>query len=106
VANTLHALDDAQLSGLVSPKDKLMAMQIMIDHDLGYTLDAAKGSFDAAKDHPLASAAYLELGNQNSDIFTQDEQKFMREAVLKHSYPFGLDEPLDFHPGGQQKCDS
>jgi hypothetical protein len=96
VANTLNALDDAQLSGLVSPKDKLMAMQIMIDHDLGYTLDAAKGSFDAAKDHPLASAAYLERGGQNSSIFTPEDQAFMRDAVLKHSYPFGLERPLDF----------
>jgi hypothetical protein len=73
-----------------------MAMQIMIDHDLGYTLDAAKGSFDAAKDHPLASAAYLEKGGQNSSIFSLEEQAYMQKAVLKHSYPFGLDQPLDF----------
>jgi hypothetical protein len=73
-----------------------MAMQIMIDHDLGYTLDAAKGSFNAAKDHPLASAAYLEMGGQNSGIFSPEEQAYMQEAVLKHSYPFGLDQPLDF----------
>jgi hypothetical protein len=96
VAHTLNALDSERLSGLVSPKEKLMAMQIMIDHDLGYTLDAARGSLDASKDHPLASAAYLEFGKQNSSIFTDDDQKFMRDAVLKHSYPFGLDQPLDF----------
>jgi hypothetical protein len=68
----------------------------MIDHDLGYTLDAAKGDFGAAKDHPLASAAYLEFGNQNSSIFSPEEQAYMQDAVLKHSYPFGLDQPLDF----------
>jgi hypothetical protein len=96
VAHTLNALDNPQLSGLVSPKDKLMAMQIMIDHDLGYTLDAAKGDFGASKDHPLASAAYLEFGEQNSGIFTGPELDFMRDAVLKHSYPFGLDQPLKF----------
>jgi hypothetical protein len=93
VAHTLHALD--QVSN-VSPKEKLMAMQIMIDHDLGYTLDAAKGDFGAAKDHPLASAAYLEMGGQNSGIFSPEEQAFMRDAVLKHSYPFDLNRPLDF----------
>ncbi|MDR2371563.1 MAG: hypothetical protein LBD60_00215, partial [Puniceicoccales bacterium] len=49
VAHTLNALDQV---ADVSPKEKLMAMQIMIDHDLGYTLDAAKGDFGASKDHP------------------------------------------------------
>ncbi|MDR1590718.1 MAG: hypothetical protein LBR92_01850 [Puniceicoccales bacterium] len=104
VKHTLNALDDQQLNGLVSPKDKLMAMQIMIDHDLGYTLDAAKGDFGAAKDHPLASAAYLELGRQNSAIFSPEEQAYMRDAVLKHSYPFDLSRPLDFHTGGKENA--
>ncbi|MDR2721099.1 MAG: hypothetical protein LBB15_02310 [Puniceicoccales bacterium] len=99
VAHTLNALDSEQLSGLVSPKEKLMAMQIMIDHDLGYTLDAAKGDFGAAKDHPLASTAYMEFGGQASGVFTDDEQKFMRDAVLKHSYPFDLDKPFNFPAG-------
>jgi hypothetical protein len=79
-----------------------MAMQIMIDHDLGYTTDAAKGDFGAAKDHPLASAAYLELGGQNSGVFSPDEQAYMQDAVLKHSYPFGLDKPLDFTNNKEQ----
>jgi hypothetical protein len=96
VAHTLHALDQV---ADVSPKEKLMAMQIMIDHDLGYTLDAAKGDFGASKDHPLASAAYLELGGQNSGVFNEQDQAFMRDAVLKHSYPFGLDQPLKFLAG-------
>jgi hypothetical protein len=96
VAHTLNALDQV---ANVSPKEKLMAMQIMIDHDLGYTTDAAKGSFKSAKDHPLASAAYLELGGQNSGIFTGPELDFMRDAVLKHSYPFGLDQPFNFPAG-------
>ncbi|MDR0740943.1 MAG: hypothetical protein LBF34_04525 [Puniceicoccales bacterium] len=102
VAHTLHALD-ALPDGLVSPKDKLMAMQIMIDHDLGYTTDAAKGDLGASKDHPLASAAYLEMGGQNSGVFTDDDQKFMRDAVLKHSYPFGLDQPLKFSNDAERR---
>jgi hypothetical protein len=102
VAHTLHALD--QLGENVSAKQKLMAMQIMIDHDLGYTTEAARGSFGAAKDHPLASAAYLEMGGQNSDIFSSEEQAYMQEAVLKHSYPFGLDQPFDFHKGGRENA--
>jgi hypothetical protein len=93
VANTLNALDQV---ANVTAKEKLMAMQIMIDHDLGYTTDAAKGDFGAAKDHPLASAAYLEFGEQNSSVFTPKERNFMRDAVLKHSYPFNLDQPFDF----------
>jgi hypothetical protein len=102
VAHALQALD--RLGNCVSPKEKLMVIQIMIDHDLGYTLDAAKGDFGASKDHPLASAAYLEFGEQNSAIFTPKEQNFMRDAVLKHSYPFGLDKPLDFGPEGKENA--
>ncbi|MDR2371999.1 MAG: hypothetical protein LBD60_02525 [Puniceicoccales bacterium] len=102
VTNTLNALD--QLGENVSAKQKLMAMQIMIDHDLGYTTDAAKGSFKSAKDHPLASTAYMELGGQASNVFTPDEQKFMRDAVLAHGYPFGLDQPFDFHRGGRENA--
>jgi hypothetical protein len=75
VNHTLHALD--QLGDNVSAKEKLMAMQIMIDHDLGYTTEAARGSFGAAKDHPMASAAYLEMGGQNSNILSPDEQAYM-----------------------------
>ncbi|MDR2720932.1 MAG: hypothetical protein LBB15_01420 [Puniceicoccales bacterium] len=96
VKHTLNALDQV---ANVSAKEKLMAMQIMIDHDLGYTTDAAKGDFGAAKDHPLASTAYMELGGQASGVFTDDERKFMRDAVLKHSYPFGLDQPFNFPEG-------
>jgi hypothetical protein len=96
VTNTLNALDEIGPS--VSPKEKLMAMQIMIDHDLGYTTDAAKGSFKSAKDHPLASTAFTELGiaQPPSSIFNEQDQAFMREAVLAHSYPFGLDQPFKF----------
>jgi hypothetical protein len=96
VANTLNALDQV---ANVSPREKLMAMQIMIDHDLGYTTDAARGDLGASKDHPLASTAYMELGGQNSSVFTPEEQAFMRDAVLKHSYPFGLDQPFNFPAG-------
>ncbi|MDR0740561.1 MAG: hypothetical protein LBF34_02510, partial [Puniceicoccales bacterium] len=99
VANTLNALDE--IGPVVSPKEKLMAMQIMIDHDLGYTTDAAKGSFKSAKDHPLASTAFMELGiaQPPSSIFNEQDRKFMQEAVLAHSYPFGLDKPFNFPAG-------
>jgi hypothetical protein len=98
VAHTLNALDQAEN---VSPKEKLMAMQIMIDHDLGYTTDAAKGSFKSAKDHPLASTAFMELGIAKPplSIFNEQDQAFMQDAVLAHSYPFGLDKPFNFPAG-------
>lgn len=79
-------------------KQKLMAAQVMIDHDLGYTLDAAKGSFDAAKDHPLASTAFVDPqfgGKPTYGIFSDTEVPQMQDAILKHSYPFALDKPLE-----------
>jgi hypothetical protein len=44
----------------VSPLDKVLIHQVIIDHDIGYTVDPAQTSFDASKDHPLFSAAYIE----------------------------------------------
>ncbi|MDR2769316.1 MAG: hypothetical protein LBB19_02040 [Puniceicoccales bacterium] len=96
IHNSLAILDGCG----VSPREKLMVLQTMVDHDLGYTTYAAQADFGAAKDHPLASRAYVE-GNINS-IFTPAEQTFIKDSILSHSYPAGLDQPLDFNANRNQ----
>jgi AcrR family transcriptional regulator len=91
IHNSLAILDGCPE---VTPREKLMVLQTMVDHDLGYTTYAAQADFGAAKDHPLASRAYVDQ-NINS-IFTAEEQTFIRDSILSHSYPAGLDQPLDF----------
>jgi len=51
------------LGDRVSAKDKVLIHQIIIDHDLGYTVGIAqaKESFAASKDHPLFSTNLLKL---------------------------------------------
>jgi hypothetical protein len=44
------------------------------------------------------------MGGQNSGIFSPEEQAFMRDAVLKHSYPFELNRPLDFSEDNKQQA--
>ncbi|MDR1254991.1 MAG: hypothetical protein LBJ78_03125 [Puniceicoccales bacterium] len=91
IKNSLAVLDQCTE---VTSREKLMVLQTMVDHDLGYTTYAAQADFGAAKDHPLASRAYVE-SNINS-IFTDDEKEFIRSSILTHSYPSDLGKPLDF----------
>ncbi|MDR2396322.1 MAG: hypothetical protein LBD69_00440 [Puniceicoccales bacterium] len=90
IKNSLAILDGCP----VTPREKLMVLQTMVDHDLGYTTYAAQADFGAAKDHPLASRAYV-VHNMNP-IFTPDEATFIWDSILSHSYPSDLDQPLDF----------
>lgn len=77
------------LGDKVAAKDKVLIHQIIIDHDLGYTLGAAqaKESWAASKDHPLFSACFIE---ENKEYYTKmfgiDGYEMIQEGVLQHSY--------------------
>lgn len=80
----------ASLGDKVTAKDKVLIHQIIVDHDLGYTVGIAqaKGSFEASKDHPVFSAKFIE---ENREYYTQkfgeDGYEMIRDGILKHSYP-------------------
>lgn len=70
-------------------QDEVLIRQIIIDHDIGYTTDAAqaKGGFEASKDHPCAGCAFVEA---NKDYYVEkygeDGYEIIRDVVLNHSY--------------------
>ena len=74
----------------VSAIDKVLIRQIIIDHDLGYTVGVAqaKKSFDASKDHPLFSAKFIEANQEYyQQKFGQEGYEMIKNGVLLHSYP-------------------
>lgn len=91
------------LGDKVSAKDKVLIHQIIIDHDLGYTVGVAqaKESFAASKDHPLFSTKFIEA-NQDYYIqkFGKDGYEMIRDGILMHSYPTSeYDTPTDPEKG-------
>lgn len=70
-------------------QDEVLVRQIIIDHDIGYTADAAqaKGGFEASKDHPCAGCAFVE---SNKDYYVEkygeEGYEIIRDVVLNHSY--------------------
>lgn len=78
------------LGDKVSVKDKILIRQIIIDHDLGYTVGVAqaKESFAASKDHPLFSAKFVEANKEYyKQMFGEDGYEMILEGILQHSYP-------------------
>ena len=71
----------------VSAMDKVLIHQALIDHDLGYTTDEAGMSFNASKDHPLVSAAYVDSKGSYYDKYYPGKSQLLFETVLMHSYP-------------------
>lgn len=71
------------------PQDEVLIRQIIIDHDIGYTTDAAqaKGGFEASKDHPCAGCDFVEA-NKDSYVLQYGEEGYdiIRDVVLNHSY--------------------
>ncbi|MDR0392872.1 MAG: hypothetical protein LBH52_01410 [Puniceicoccales bacterium] len=107
IHNSLAVLNNCKDSSdncVVTPREKLMVLQTMVDHDLGYTTYAAQADFGAAKDHPLASRAFVDQNiNQifKSPNFQPPQirygaEDFIKSSILSHSYPAGLDQSLDF----------
>lgn len=78
------------LGDKISAKDKILIHQIIIDHDLGYTVGVAqaKGSFDASKDHPLFSAKFIESNQEYyKQKFGEDGYEMIKNGILQHSKP-------------------
>lgn len=85
---------------VVSAKDEIIIHQVMIDHDLGYTVGAALAprGFNATADHPLAGAGFVE---DNKDYyinrFGEEGYRAIFDSVLNHSYP-----RLEYQSNGQE----
>lgn len=84
------------LGDRISAKDKVLIHQIIIDHDLGYTVGVAqaKGSFKASKDHPLFSTAFVEANEKYYvQKFGPEGYEMIRKGILYHSYPVSEYDP-------------
>lgn len=96
---------------VVTPKDKVLIRQTIIDHDCGYTCGCAQAvsrrteadgtetrspGFKASKDHPLFSAKFVEA---NRDyyvrMFGEEGYRVIQASILNHSYPTELPQQLD-----------
>lgn len=70
-------------------QDEVLIRQAIIDHDIGYTTDAAqaKGGFAASKDHPCAGCDFIEKNKEYYvQKFGEEGYETMRDVVLNHSY--------------------
>ncbi|MBI4449738.1 hypothetical protein HY634_01650, partial [Candidatus Uhrbacteria bacterium] len=70
-------------------QDEVLIRQVVIDHDIGYTSDAAqaKGGFEASKDHPCAGCDFVESNKEYYvDKYGEEGYDIIRDVVLNHSY--------------------
>jgi len=76
----------------MNPKDRVLAMQALVDHDMGYTMEGIRNKsattnlFELSKDHPLYSTLYVE-GNRAmyEKYFGKEGYQIIHDAVLDHS---------------------
>ncbi len=71
-------------------RDEVLIRQIIIDHDMGYTTQAAltKAGGGAAKDHPCIGCRYIETNQAYyQHKFGQQGYDVIRDVLLNHSYP-------------------
>lgn len=80
----------AKLGKDITPQQRILVRQAIIDHDMGYTIssleNAGKKYFVMTKDHPLFSALYVEANKAALvKYFGEKGYEIYREAVLDHS---------------------
>ncbi len=87
----LESVSKLEQAGLVvTAKDRLAFVVATLLHDMGYTTGVAQAqaSFEASKDHPIFSAAFIKA---NQSYFERHLGKAsfeaVYEAILLHSYP-------------------
>lgn len=83
-----HAILDALKGGgqTVKPLDYLMASQIMVDHDMGYTTDAIHyGGPGGDKHHPAASRVLFEQQPGLKEVFGHANAAKMAQIIETHS---------------------
>ncbi|MDR1254990.1 MAG: hypothetical protein LBJ78_03120 [Puniceicoccales bacterium] len=80
----------------VTPKQKLMAVQVLTDLYVGNALEAAQGSLEALQDGPLASCCFVQ-GYANP-YFPEEERQWIADTILRCKYldPKVLRISLDF----------
>lgn len=84
-----------QLGDRITPEQRLLVRQAIIDHDLGYTIkalenvDIAKDAgrfFAMTKDHPLYSTIWLEQNREKYvRVFGEEGYETIRRSILDHS---------------------
>lgn len=85
VHNVMNALKTGGVP--MTPMDYLMAAQIMVDHDLGYTIPAIHEGGFAVKDnyHPAASRVLWEQQPEMGSIFGKENADKMAVIIEEHS---------------------
>ena len=79
-----------RLGHRATAKDKVLIHQIIIDHDLGYSVGVVKAQdcVEAINDHPLFSAKFV---GENKDYYIQkfgsQGYEMIKNGILMHSYP-------------------
>ncbi len=86
IANALAANDQK-----VSAMDRLMMIQAMIDHDLGYAMDPVRnpinrGGFGADSGHGLLAAKYTRERKDLKKIYFPEQIRLLHEMILTHDY--------------------
>lgn len=84
--NSMRGLESVDFK----PQDEVLIRQIIIDHDIGYTTDAAqaKGGHEASKDHPCAGCDFVESNKDYYvEMYGKEGYEIIRDVVLNHSYP-------------------
>jgi hypothetical protein len=76
----------------LDPRERLAAVIILANHDMGYTstemMEGGQKAIDASKDHPARSKELFDSQRSAySRIFTSDELDKMSEAIRTHDSP-------------------
>lgn len=87
----------ADMGAKITPQQKILIRQAILDHDMGYTisaLDDARGGqyFGMTKDHPLYSTVWVESHKaEYVKYFGEEGYAIIRDAILDHSNAKKLD---------------
>jgi len=87
----------ADMGTKITPQQKILIRQAILDHDMGYTisaLDDARGGqyFGMTKDHPLYSTVWVESHKaEYVKYFGEEGYEIIRDAILDHSNAKKLD---------------
>ncbi|MBU2685762.1 MAG: hypothetical protein KKF27_21180 [Gammaproteobacteria bacterium] len=94
VLNTLDILDSLEKGGIaVNAQDQLLAISAQLTHDIGYTAEGQRKSFDN-KIHPEISAAYAADSLDYKQVFG-DRHTELVETIRTHD---GVDIDWDKYP--------
>lgn len=88
VKNTMSVLDALKGGGKkVGPRERMIAVQVMIEHDMGYAIPAIhEGGFKIRDNfHPQASRKLWEQQPELAEVFGQEDWADMARMIETHS---------------------